>query len=73
MSDVFFEQLGIPAPDIHLGVGPGSHAAQTARIMVAFEEIVTEQKPDLVLVVGDVVRKLVKTAHLVRSMKGAAE
>ena len=54
MSDVFFEQLGIPAPDIHLGVGPGSHAAQTARIMVAFEEIVTEQKPDLVLVVGDV-------------------
>ena len=54
MSDVFFEQLGIPAPDIHLGVGPGSHASQTARIMVAFEEIVIEQKPDLVLVVGDV-------------------
>jgi UDP-N-acetylglucosamine 2-epimerase (non-hydrolysing) len=54
MSDVFFEQLGMPAPDIHLGVGPGSHASQTARIMVAFEEIVTEQKPDLVLVVGDV-------------------
>lgn len=54
MSDVFFEQLGLPAPDIDLGIGPGSHASQTGRIMLAFEKIVVEQKPDLVLVVGDV-------------------
>jgi UDP-N-acetylglucosamine 2-epimerase (non-hydrolysing) len=54
MSDVFFEQLGMAAPDLHLGVGPGSQATQTGRIMVAFEEIVTARRPDLVLVVGDV-------------------
>ena len=54
MSDVFFDQLGMPAPDIHLGVGPGSQASQTARIMVAFEQVVIDRRPDLVLVVGDV-------------------
>lgn len=54
MSDSFFETLGIPDPDIHLGVGSGSHAAQTAAIMVAFEPVVLEHKPDAVLVVGDV-------------------
>lgn len=54
MSDVFFEQLGIPAPDINLAVGSGSHAKQTAEIMVRFEPVVLEQKPDLVLVYGDV-------------------
>lgn len=54
MSEVFFKQLELPEPDIYLGVGSGSHAAQTARIMMSFEGAVMEHKPDLVLVVGDV-------------------
>jgi UDP-N-acetylglucosamine 2-epimerase (non-hydrolysing) len=54
MSDVFFRDLGIPEPDLHLGVGSGSHAVQTGKIMVAFEEILRKERPDLVLVVGDV-------------------
>lgn len=54
MNDVFFEELGIPRPDVHLSVGGGSHAQQTARIMVAFEELCLEARPDAVLVVGDV-------------------
>lgn len=54
MNDVFFEELGIPAPDIFLGTGGGSHAQQTARIMVAFEDLCLAAKPDAVLVVGDV-------------------
>jgi UDP-N-acetylglucosamine 2-epimerase (non-hydrolysing) len=54
MSDLFFRDLGIPKPDVNLGVGSGSHAQQTAAIMTAFEPIVLERKPDMVLVVGDV-------------------
>lgn len=54
MSDVFFEDLGLPAPDVHLGVGGGSHAQQTAGVMLKFEELCLAEKPDLVLVVGDV-------------------
>jgi UDP-N-acetylglucosamine 2-epimerase (non-hydrolysing) len=54
MSQVFFDELGIRAPDFCLGVGSGSHAAQTAKIMTAFEPLVEEQRPDLVAVVGDV-------------------
>lgn len=54
MSDVFFEQLGIPAPDVNLAVGSGSHARQTGEIMVRFEPVVAEGKPDIVLVYGDV-------------------
>ncbi len=54
MSDIFFDDLGLPQPDIHLGVGSGSHAEQTAQIMLHFEPVVLEQRPDLVLVVGDV-------------------
>ena len=54
MSDVFFQQLEIPAPDVNLGVGSGSHARQTADIMTRFEPVVLERKPDLVLVYGDV-------------------
>lgn len=54
MNDVFFEELGIPTPDVRLGAGGGSHASQTARIMVAFEELCVASKPDAVLVVGDV-------------------
>lgn len=54
MSELFFEQLGIPSPDINLGVGSGSHAQQTAEIMSRFEPVCLAEKPDLVLVVGDV-------------------
>jgi UDP-N-acetylglucosamine 2-epimerase (non-hydrolysing) len=54
MSDVFFTDLGMPRPDIHLGVGSGSHAEQTAKVMVGFERICLEERPDLVVVVGDV-------------------
>ena len=54
MSDVFFRQLGLPEPDHYLGIGGGSHAEQTARVMTAFEDVLLEVKPDLVLVVGDV-------------------
>jgi UDP-N-acetylglucosamine 2-epimerase (non-hydrolysing) len=54
MSRSFFEELGIPRPDVNLEVGSGSHAVQTAKIMVAFEKLCIERKPDMVLVVGDV-------------------
>ncbi len=54
MSDVFFNDLELPAPDIHLGIGSGSHAEQTGRVMMEFEKAVLEVKPDLVIVVGDV-------------------
>src|SRR5215831_3661861 len=54
MSDVFFRDLGIPVPDVHLGVGSGSHAEQTARIMVEFEKVCLRERPDLVLEIGDV-------------------
>src|ERR1043166_990424 len=54
MSDIFFQQLKIPAPDANLGVGSGSHARQTADIMTRFETVVLERKPDMVLVYGDV-------------------
>jgi UDP-N-acetylglucosamine 2-epimerase (non-hydrolysing) len=54
MSDVFFQELEIPKPDIHLGVGSGSHAAQTARVMEAFEKVLLADRPDWVVVVGDV-------------------
>jgi UDP-N-acetylglucosamine 2-epimerase (non-hydrolysing) len=54
LSDVFFSQLEIPAPDVNLGVGSGTHARQTADIMIGFEPVVLERKPDLVLVYGDV-------------------
>jgi UDP-N-acetylglucosamine 2-epimerase (non-hydrolysing) len=54
MSQVFFDELGLPAPDLHLGVGSGSHATQTARILIAFEQVLLAERPDLVLVVGDV-------------------
>ena len=54
MSDVFFADLGMQPPDIHLGVGSGSHAEQTAKVMVGFEKVCLERRPDLVLVAGDV-------------------
>lgn len=74
MSDVFFSQLAIPEPDWNLAVGSGSQARQTADIMTAFEPVVLEAKPDMVLVYGDVnstvaaalvcAKLLVKTGHV---------
>ncbi|MGZ7005965.1 MAG: non-hydrolyzing UDP-N-acetylglucosamine 2-epimerase [Ilumatobacteraceae bacterium] len=54
MSDVFFDELGIRSPDVHLGVGSGTHAEQTARVMIGFEAVVEERNPDWVVVAGDV-------------------
>jgi UDP-N-acetylglucosamine 2-epimerase (non-hydrolysing) len=54
MSDIFFRELGIPAPDLNLEVGSGSHAVQTANLMLKFEPVCTQVKPDWVVVVGDV-------------------
>jgi UDP-N-acetylglucosamine 2-epimerase (non-hydrolysing) len=54
MNDVFFDELGIPPPDVRLGAGGGTHAEQTAKIMLAYEELCTAAKPDCTLVVGDV-------------------
>ncbi|MEM8557587.1 MAG: UDP-N-acetylglucosamine 2-epimerase (non-hydrolyzing) [Bacteroidota bacterium] len=61
MSDIFFRQLELPEPNYYLGVGGGSHAQQTAGVMVAFEEVVEQEAPDLVLVVGDVNSTLAAT------------
>ena len=54
MSKVFFDDLGMPQPDIYLGIGSGSHAVQTAKVMVEFEKVCNEHKPSMVVVVGDV-------------------
>jgi UDP-GlcNAc3NAcA epimerase len=53
LSDVFFAELGLPQPDAHLGVGSGTHAEQTARMLPGIERAVVEQQPDAVLVYGD--------------------
>jgi UDP-N-acetylglucosamine 2-epimerase (non-hydrolysing) len=54
MSDVFFTDLGMPPPDVHLGIGSGSQAEQTAKVMIELEKVFLKEKPDLVSVVGDV-------------------
>jgi len=54
MSDAFFRDLQIPNPDVHLGIGSGTHAQQTGNVMIAFEQVLLAEKPDLVIVVGDV-------------------
>jgi len=54
MSKIFFDELGLPKPDFYLGIGSGSHAVQTAGVMVEFEKVLLQEKPDLVIVVGDV-------------------
>jgi UDP-N-acetylglucosamine 2-epimerase (non-hydrolysing) len=54
MSDMFFNDLELPRPNLFLGVGSGSHSAQTARIMEGFEKVLSAEKPDIVIVVGDV-------------------
>ena len=74
MSDVFFQDLSLPEPDIHLGVGSGTHAEQSGQVMMSYEKVLFDRQPDLVVVVGDVnstmaatlaAAKLgVRTAHL---------
>ncbi len=54
MSDIFFTELGIPNPHIHLGVGSGSHAEQTAKVMIECDKVFTEESPDMVVVFGDI-------------------
>lgn len=54
MSDAFFRDLRLPEPDLHLGVGSGTHAEQTGKVMIAYEKILMEKRPDFVIVVGDV-------------------
>jgi UDP-N-acetylglucosamine 2-epimerase (non-hydrolysing) len=54
MSDVFWRELGLPAPDLHLGIGSGSHAEQTAGVMLAYERVCLARPPDWIIVVGDV-------------------
>jgi UDP-N-acetylglucosamine 2-epimerase (non-hydrolysing) len=54
MSEAFFQDLFLPKPHLHLGVGSGSHAVQTGQVMIAYERVLQETKPDLVIVVGDV-------------------
>ncbi|MBD3180157.1 MAG: UDP-N-acetylglucosamine 2-epimerase (non-hydrolyzing) [Candidatus Latescibacteria bacterium] len=54
MSRIFFDDLNLPRPDIYLGIGSGTHAVQTAGVMVEFERVVKKEQPDLIIVVGDV-------------------
>jgi UDP-N-acetylglucosamine 2-epimerase (non-hydrolysing) len=68
MNDVFFTELALPAPDVHLGVGSGSHAVQTGAVMQALEPVMDRIAPDLVVVVGDVNSTL--AAALVAVKKG---
>jgi UDP-N-acetylglucosamine 2-epimerase (non-hydrolysing) len=70
MNDVFFQELGLPKPDVHLGVGSGSQAVQTARVMIGFDEAMDKRRPDIVLVVGDVNSTL--AAALVAKKRGIA-
>ncbi len=66
MSDSFFRDLGIPEPDVNLGVGSGSHAEQTAQVLMKIERLLIERKPDVVLVVGDVNSTLAATLAAVK-------
>jgi UDP-N-acetylglucosamine 2-epimerase (non-hydrolysing) len=70
MSDVFFQDLELPEPDIHLGVGSGTHAEQTGKVMMAYEKILIEKCPDLVIVVGDVNSTVACTLAAVKIPEG---
>jgi UDP-N-acetylglucosamine 2-epimerase (non-hydrolysing) len=67
MSRIFFQDLELPEPDIYLGVGSGTHAEQTGRIMIEFEKVALRERPDLIIVVGDV------NSTLACSLVGAKE
>ena len=54
MSEIFFQDLELPKPDIYLGIGSGTHAEQTGRIIIKFEKVLFQEKSDLVVVVGDI-------------------
>ena len=54
MSEAFFTDLKLPKPHIHLGIGSGTHAEQTGKVMIAYEKVIIESRPNLVVVVGDV-------------------
>jgi UDP-N-acetylglucosamine 2-epimerase (non-hydrolysing) len=66
MSDSFFLDLGIPEPDVNLGVGSGSHAVQTAHVLIKIEELLIERRPHVVLVVGDVNSTLAATLAAIK-------
>ena len=73
MSDVFFQDLGLPAPDLHLGVGSGSHAEQSGQVMMAYEKVLFESRPDMVIVVGDVNSTMACTIAAVKISYKSAE
>ncbi len=66
MSDVFFKDFSLPEPHIHLGVGSGTHAQQTGNVMIAYEKVLMEDTPDLVVVVGDVNSTIAATLAAVK-------
>ncbi|MDO5740076.1 MAG: UDP-N-acetylglucosamine 2-epimerase (non-hydrolyzing) [Ornithinimicrobium sp.] len=66
LSDVFFRDLGIPDPDVHLGVGSGSHGVQTGAMLAAMDEVLTTHRPDWVLVYGDTNSTLAATLSAVK-------
>ena len=68
MSEQFFEQLGIPEPDVNLGVGSGSHGAQTAEVLRGMERILKEEAPEALVVVGDVNSTLAASLAAVSAM-----
>lgn len=67
MSDAFFKDLRLPEPHLHLGVGSGTHAQQTGTVMMAYEKVLIEKRPDLVVVVGDVNSTLAATLVAVKT------
>jgi UDP-N-acetylglucosamine 2-epimerase (non-hydrolysing) len=72
MSSTFFRDLGLSSPDIHLGIGSGTHAEQTGKVMMAYEQVLINEQPDLVIVVGDVNSTLAATIAAVKLGKRVA-